>query len=765
MSHHSDSGSTSRATTPDRLIINIKQEPLDTDVSECESSQSSYFPSSTPPITTLGAFLGRGGVQKVRHRYGSHIKHSVSPDTCVCEVCQAEFVSPQLLQGHKLCHFNSQHVCYVCDTYFPQCDALVIHMATVHHQLNPQTQGLGNEKEWFVCPICLQKFSSKSSLVHHQRLHVTKEKLNSFPCRVCGVDFRDSRSLCDHLPTSTHLDMKVKIQSVFVCVDCRSIFANRDAYAMHMMMRAQHEICSGGGGGGRTDILSKSHMDNDMVADNDNSSSKENGDLLKWNLDRTNLLSYRLNGIQKTNTFRCHKCLESFATQDSLALHMMMHTQSDIPKYTMSSLSSSSPNAVSIDRDIIPRRSVSAWLCKICSTYCDSCDSLAMHMMLTHSNTHKSTKDSTNKVEGLFASNNNDNMYRINTMKSKHAMAVIRPCSVDTANTMTKDVTSSGRNKRCRSADDEYVKIKQKTYADELKNKYLNTMRGNRNDDSTWQCSGCLRIFIDQVQWTEHIVKVLKAKDKHYCHKCDVQFTDKTTLTCHLDSSLHDKKSAEGYRPNCSLCGWRNDITALVTHHVQTQHKSKLMLNITSPHTVTNEEYLHSDPHLEEALTFIRAASNLEDSNAGAIEPINLCNNTRQSVDSSAQLMCTPKPNKRKSLIPSKSNIQSPESSDSYYCQGQITSQLSPPTQVPGPISQSGISTSDITDDDSDVVDYVLANSKDLVMCKHCNIIFVDKTLYHLHMGLHNLNDPWQCNMCGQQCKDLHQFTSHVLHN
>jgi len=36
---------------------------------------------------------------------------------------------------------------------------------------------------------------------------------------------------------------QVKLQSIFICIDCRSIFSNRDAYAFHMMTRAQNETC------------------------------------------------------------------------------------------------------------------------------------------------------------------------------------------------------------------------------------------------------------------------------------------------------------------------------------------------------------------------------------------------------------------------------------------------------------------------------------------------------------------------------------------
>ncbi|XP_059157579.1 uncharacterized protein LOC131941961 [Physella acuta] len=48
--------------------------------------------------------------------------------------------------------------------------------------------------------------------------------------------------------------------------------------------------------------------------------------------------------------------------------------------------------------------------------------------------------------------------------------------------------------------------------------------------------------------------------------------------------------------------------------------------------------------------------------------------------------------------------------------------------------------------------------------CPHCEILFLDVTLFHLHMGLHNVNNPWQCNTCGLVCSGRLEFNTHVLH-
>ncbi|XP_076334442.1 uncharacterized protein LOC143238253 isoform X2 [Tachypleus tridentatus] len=49
------------------------------------------------------------------------------------------------------------------------------------------------------------------------------------------------------------------------------------------------------------------------------------------------------------------------------------------------------------------------------------------------------------------------------------------------------------------------------------------------------------------------------------------------------------------------------------------------------------------------------------------------------------------------------------------------------------------------------------------LVCPHCEITFLDQTLYFLHRGLHSGSNPWKCNMCGQECKDKFDFTSHVI--
>lgn len=54
--------------------------------------------------------------------------------------------------------------------------------------------------------------------------------------------------------------------------------------------------------------------------------------------------------------------------------------------------------------------------------------------------------------------------------------------------------------------------------------------------------------------------------------------------------------------------------------------------------------------------------------------------------------------------------------------------------------------------------------NKPVYFCRFCDIIFLNRTTFYLHKGLHNVNNPWQCNMCGQTFSDVHDFSAHVIH-
>ena len=74
----------------------------------------------------------------------------------------------------------------------------------------------------FVCPVCVQRFSTSKALMRHQaQLHTTAgtgsaavlhSGLRKVTCAICTVDFANERELLAHLVGAQHKDMKVRVK-------------------------------------------------------------------------------------------------------------------------------------------------------------------------------------------------------------------------------------------------------------------------------------------------------------------------------------------------------------------------------------------------------------------------------------------------------------------------------------------------------------------------------------------------------------------------
>lgn len=46
--------------------------------------------------------------------------------------------------------------------------------------------------------------------------------------------------------------------------------------------------------------------------------------------------------------------------------------------------------------------------------------------------------------------------------------------------------------------------------------------------------------------------------------------------------------------------------------------------------------------------------------------------------------------------------------------------------------------------------------------CPHCETYFADHVIFTLHMSCHGARNPYQCSICGYQCRDKIEFTCHI---
>ena len=252
------------------------------------------------------------------------------------------------------------------------------------------------------------------------------------------------------------------------------------------------------------------------------------------------------------------------------------------------------------------------------------------------------------------------------------------------------------------------------------------------------------------------------------CAICDVSFTDMKALGVHLRNPVHQNK----------LKALSMGIVSAQRMYLNSQGEETdgdKSVGYYSSRSDSSSMSVYSD---QGQVSLSPAFSDVPSTQDCKMNPLNLITNG-DSNNSVAQINRKARAKHAGSRSPRVSsnvhNVHSPESSSSaqnnQYKDTSSSSERTTPVQVPGGhVSQSGLSPSeeendnDNDDESGEVMEFLMSRTRDLVMCKYCKIVYTDKTLYHLHMGLHNLNNQWQCNMCGKQCRNLHEFTSHVIH-
>ena len=700
------------------------------------------------------------------------IKTAPPPDTHVCEVCQSELGSQKLLQTHKLCHFNSSHVCYACDNYFVHADTLVLHMATVHRDLNPAGQAAIDEG--LVCSICLQKFSSQNNLVKHQNIHLIKDG-KSATCRVCGVEFVGATALMAHLTNPRHMEMKLKMQSVFVCVDCRSIFASRDSYAMHMMMRAQDEVCKGPAAADfpatafqmnmRMDTSSKISPPQQMNIEDTSvvtqlqqqqNQQKESGQVLvpdqaamtpvatlsDTEASRSSPLNLSTHNSSLSGSptseprassaviNACSLCPSQFPTQDALALHMMYHARGDDPtSYNPNAQQNiyGRPNSVPLS-GIPGKTGPSPWMCGKCLYSFDTCDSLAMHMMTKHAN--ENNQFLTKQIAGGSASGGvMANVAEITKGIMQRMANTISTVDTNSQQTLFQKPQTHDSAAQILLLQQHHQQLAQKRAAtnsplyDENSQHEIKRRKSSQPMKKQWHCVQCEQTYHSKTEYDEHqqFCKIPQGEGSSpQCDLCSMAFPDMRALGLHLRGQNHYQRMKQaGLTIRSSLD--------------ESKDESENQSIYPSPRSVSS-------------------MSISSDSGFPMVSPLSLGKIHRRASQNLS------------------SAAQSPESSGQAGNQwDEGTSDLS--TQGQGQVSQSGLSPSDGNEQEEneevehgEIMEYIASHAKNLIMCKHCKVIYTDRTLYYLHMGLHNLNNPWQCNMCGKTCRNLHEFTSHVIH-
>ena len=461
----------------------------------------------------------------------------------------------------------------------------------------------------------------------------------------------------------------------------------------------------------------------------------------------------------------------------------------------------------------------SPWMCGKCLYSFDTCDTLAMHMMTKHANDHDA-----NNPAGLQAAANQRHGAAIMASAAEIAQNVVqRVVQSMSGNVMQQQLQLQQQHQlqlqqqqlQLQQQEQQPVfpqpqnmesqQQQQQPAAAALKRPLLEDSvlqqqefkkrKSSQPMKKQWHCDACEQTYPTRPEYDEH-AQFCKASSSTstpntpedegarvpHCALCDVTFTDMKSLGTHLRSPVHQHKlKREGIAGSGS--GTHNPRVYLGSAGEETDGDKSV-----GYYSGTRSDSSSISVYSDQGGASLSPAFSDATQDTNKMTPLNLItdgdnNSNNQNFSSNRKAR-----NKRASRV--SSNALSPESSSSVQQQSQHTNsnnsnsnnktssslsssptERATPVQVPGHVSQSGLSPSgeeeeenDQDDEASEVMAYLTSRAKDLVMCKHCKIVYTDKTLYHLHMGLHNLNNQWQCNMCGKQCRNLHEFTSHVIH-
>lgn len=254
-----------------------------------------------------------------------------------CEICGQTFDNNLMLNRHyNECHSGRpEWKCWDCHTTFYKEQDLLKHNNIFH-----LTKRF-NEKDCFLCVLCIDEFSTKHDLLEHAVSHLMKKYL----CKKCSISYCTRQSYYAHLKLHTgnkhscsmcgkHLStknaLKAHIAGVHpvdlqhVCPTCGKSFSTSNRLKTHSFIHTENKkyVCSYCGysahKGGDLQIHIRTHT----------SERPYKCTFAKCTM-RFKTSSHLCDHIRrhlKIRKFKCNICLKSFSTNHGLKIHHMQHT-------------------------------------------------------------------------------------------------------------------------------------------------------------------------------------------------------------------------------------------------------------------------------------------------------------------------------------------------------------------------------------------------------------------------------------------------------
>jgi len=157
------------------------------------------------------------------------VQHSQSTPAYYCEYCTEKYPFKSkvyLLKHIRTIHLKCKtHVCKECNRTFSEYASLYYHRLSTHTDRSDYK---------FECPVCKQRFATKTTLELHRKKH---EGVKRFKCDFCEKKFKRRGEINRH---------KIRYHSgddglPFICPTCGSVFLMSEYLDLHMKIHADKE--------------------------------------------------------------------------------------------------------------------------------------------------------------------------------------------------------------------------------------------------------------------------------------------------------------------------------------------------------------------------------------------------------------------------------------------------------------------------------------------------------------------------------------------
>ncbi|XP_075889531.1 zinc finger protein Pegasus-like [Nelusetta ayraudi] len=306
-----------------------------------------------------------------------------------------------------------------------------------------------------------------------------------------------------------------------------------------------------------------------------------------------------------------------------------------------------------------------------------------------------------------------------------------------------------------------------------------------RTCDGKYKCSYCNYANKGIARLIEHI-RTHTGEKPHRCQLCPFASAYERHLEAHMRSHTGEKP----YK--CDLCAFRCSDRSNLSHHRRRRHKilssriarspfaTKRMLSSMQKRTnslglgrrLPASVGLPKSDYLSDLSQTVHHHLSCEYENSSKVDENRASTALSNPLDQLSKLageLADLQPQCETSTSPDRESLTEEKlvlTQEVYHEQTQSSTevQTSPPLKdSPNSASGSCSPAQELSFEDS----FTLregnrpTDQQLLHKCQHCEVHFGDNILYTIHMGCHGYEHPFQCNICGQMCKDKYDFACH----